>query len=850
MKSDTRDSNINEITFPTGKMDSSGALVDYVDSIYANTLGFVTNFANMHDSSNATYAVITAEDIGGPWYMFDQTFQFTGLNTNFPTYQLCIYFTTATTDSISVYGGSNAGSLTSYTSIPASTSGLFIHPQITSVSASTYYLRLVTGDASPQHASIGALYFRLVDTVAPAINSNLLPADYTWYTSTPTNLHLYCSDNVQLDDGFYDLNDPAGPTDNLIFLNYGSDVRDRTDFGISTTEFNAAPQGSNSVNFYITDVVGNVMNYYTWHFSKDTVAPTAVSGFSSSHTLSTWSTDNTVQVGWSTGSTDAGGSGVDSYRYSWTHGASDPQVTGTTLSSVSTSVTSAALSDGNDWYFNIKAVDEVGHWSSVSSYGPFYIDSNGPTMSTPTSSTHIGGTWSSNTAITVNWTAASDGSGIGTSGYSYSWSNNTAATPDTSTEPAGLSNSTTLLDGLWYFNIRAVDSLGQWSGTESIGPFKIDTTSPASTAPSSTTHVTSTWSATGTINMTWTEPTDYGGSGVTGYAYSWSAGAPMSPAAVVNGTGITCSTSIPSTGIWYFNLMVCDDLGHWSTNTTSGPYWIDLEAPDVPVPASATHIVSTWTNVSSINITWGASSDSGGSGLAGYAWSWSEDIPGTPATVIMGIGTDNATNLSTGTWYFNIRARDNVGQWSGTNSIGPFLIDLVHPSISSPGDKQYVVGATGNTVTWNVSDLNPNNYTIYIDGEQETNGTWTSLNQIEFNLDGKSTGSYEITLEINDLAGNVINDTVILTVKGVAFSMPQGFQIILGLSLAGVAALVIVMQVHKKRRSIPGGAKKNGKPGKSKGKEINTKVAPKQEKNEDSAEPKDKPDSEGPPSTE
>ena len=193
---------------------------------------------------------------------------------------------------------------------------------------------------------------------------------------------------------------------------------------------------------------------------------------------------------------------MDYYRYSWTHGTSDPQTTGTTLTWPATSLTSPELGDGDDWYFNIKAVDEVGHWSTVSSYGPFYIDSNAPTMSTPTSGTHAADMWSDTQAITVSWTAASDGSGRGTSGYSYSWSNNSATTPDTVAEPAGLTNSTTLTDGEWYFNIRAVDLMGFWSGTESIGPFKIDTLAPGTTAPTSTTHTASTWSSSTTINMT------------------------------------------------------------------------------------------------------------------------------------------------------------------------------------------------------------------------------------------------------------------------------------------------------------------------------------------------------------
>jgi hypothetical protein len=52
--------------------------------------------------------------------------------------------------------------------------------------------------------------------------------------------------------------------------------------------------------------------------------------------------------------------------------------------------------------------------------------------------------------------------------------------------------SAALSDGEWYYNVRTVDATGNWSGTQSIGPFGIDHVAPVTTsdAPSTWTSAT------------------------------------------------------------------------------------------------------------------------------------------------------------------------------------------------------------------------------------------------------------------------------------------------------------------------------------------------------------------------
>ncbi|MBU0975908.1 hypothetical protein KJ918_03855, partial [Patescibacteria group bacterium] len=113
-------------------------------------------------------------------------------------------------------------------------------------------------------------------------------------------------------------------------------------------------------------------------FGVDTIAPTDPNDLiSTSHTVSVWSNDNTVDLSWTAG-TDTGGSGVDGYSYLWDTSASTvPDDTKDIEESVTT-LTSAALDDGNAHYFHIRTVDNVGNWTSTLHLGPFYIDTTVP----------------------------------------------------------------------------------------------------------------------------------------------------------------------------------------------------------------------------------------------------------------------------------------------------------------------------------------------------------------------------------------------------------------------------------------------------------------------------------------
>jgi hypothetical protein len=108
----------------------------------------------------------------------------------------------------------------------------------------------------------------------------------------------------------------------------------------------------------------------------DFMPPTNPTNLSSpSHAVNVWSNDNTVDVMWS-GADDVE-SGLDGYSVLWDTAASTVPDTGKDIGDISL-LTSPPLADGS-WYFHIRAVDKVGHWTAGAAHlGPFKIDTSSP----------------------------------------------------------------------------------------------------------------------------------------------------------------------------------------------------------------------------------------------------------------------------------------------------------------------------------------------------------------------------------------------------------------------------------------------------------------------------------------
>ena len=186
-------------------------------------------------------------------------------------------------------------------------------------------------------------------------------------------------------------------------------------------------------------------------FNADTTPPNNPTSISSGHAVNVWSNDNTVHVTWSGASDDE--SGIAGYYYAWD--TSPTTAVDTSDSRTDNTSLDRTLSDGDSWYFHLRAVNGAGLLASDTLHlGPFKIDT------TPPSSRVYDLPACAVSSTTVSWGGSDSGSGIagydvqvraGSGGTWTDWQSNTTATSAT------YSNATA---ETYYFRSQARDVAG------------------------------------------------------------------------------------------------------------------------------------------------------------------------------------------------------------------------------------------------------------------------------------------------------------------------------------------------------------------------------------------------------
>jgi len=244
----------------------------------------------------------------------------------------------------------------------------------------------------------------------------------------------------------------------------------------------------------------------------DITPPTNPNIFGGDHQINSWSNNNVILVNWWGAADDDIGLGGSSVAWD-----NAPATLPDAIRDIGVvlQTSSPALGDGQ-WYFHIRTMDLNGNWSpEAAHYGPYYIDHTAPTdPANLTSPSHTPNVFSNDNTITVNWASGAD-AGSGVSGYSVLWDTTPTTLPDEAKDLDTATQTTTsppLNDGAnWYFHIRTIDNAGNGSGVTHLGPFKIDTALPTSTARSPEFSVS-------TVTVSWSGQDSGLGSGVRDYS--------------------------------------------------------------------------------------------------------------------------------------------------------------------------------------------------------------------------------------------------------------------------------------------------------------------------------------------
>jgi hypothetical protein len=553
--------------------------------------------------------------------------------------------------------------------------------------SNSWYIHVRTRDNMGFWASSTAHYGPFfIDTFAP-LNSSLsfdTPDPKVWYNESAIDIVWNDASDVG-GSGIYGYS--------YVFDTSSGTVPDASPDTILTSySTNSIPDGIYYFHIRSVDKVGNVSantsHYGPYYF--DATAPnnpieddlSCLSG----HSLLTWSVTQIITIQW----TEAWDyySWIAGYSYMFSQNPSD--IPDSTIDSNNTQVSSGNLGDSNSWYFIIRTRDNAGNWNTTTiTIGPFYIDSNAPSNPTTLSDYNMtyGSDWHYDHYVEILWSGASDpAGGSGIQGYAVLWSHNPIERPDEvriTTDPTNISF---FLDNSkdWYVHIITQDNAGLWSiGSYNIGSWQIDDAEPSKNPTViSTSHNINIWSATATIDFTWSNAQD-SVSLIQGYSYVLDQNVGTVPDTTIDSSTLGWSSgSLSTANNYYFHIISCDNAGNWNmTVKTIGPFYIDRIKPSNPTTnVSSIPNVAIWTDTTSIYVQWSGAADSH-SGVTKYYYHWVAN-PSLPSGT-MQTGYNYVTNSSIiqGTWFFCVRSVDAVGNLAdGYYTIGPFLVDKSNPN--------------------------------------------------------------------------------------------------------------------------------------------------------------------------
>ena len=119
---------------------------------------------------------------------------------------------------------------------------------------------------------------------------------------------------------------------------------------------------------------------------------------------------------------------------------------------------------------------------------------------------------------------------------------------------------------------------------------------------------------------------------------------------------------------------------------------MDSADPTNPAASSTSHTVGVPSDNHVISIAWPTVGAAGGASddcnVDGFSWSFTasaDDVPDTVREGEQGAVSASSGTLSDGSYWFHIRTRDAVGNWSDAAHVGPFIIETTAPAIDVAG---------------------------------------------------------------------------------------------------------------------------------------------------------------------
>jgi hypothetical protein len=232
------------------------------------------------------------------------------------------------------------------------------------------------------------------------------------------------------------------------------------------------------------------------------------------------------------------------------------------------------------------------------------------------------------------------------------------------------------------------------------------------------------------------------------YTISVNSGSPTSYS--WDGSAITCNVDGLLVGTYTYNCTVYDTLGRKASSIVQ--VTVLPPAPTIDQPAGVTYTIGQMGN----SITWHPSSQIPDH----YTISVDGGSP-TSHTWDGGSVTLSVDGLSVGTYTYNCTVYDTQDRCASSKVQVTVLPTA--PTIDQPSNVVYIVGQTGNAITWHPTSQIPDHYTISVNGGYPLAYNWNG-DPITQSIDGLLVGTYTFNCTVYDTLDRSTSSKVTVTV--------------------------------------------------------------------------------------
>jgi fibronectin type 3 domain-containing protein len=461
----------------------------------------------------------------------------------------------------------------------------------------------------------------------------------------------------------------------------------------------------------------------------------------------------------------APGSNADSYDVYFGTTSSPPFVGNTT----GTSYPWSGLSYGTSYYWKVVAKNGCGSSTSGSLWR--FTTKSCPAPGVP--SRPFPASWSTGVPIspTLSWTDMSSDS--------YEVYFGTSSNPPlvTITSSTTYSPSTLSCNTYYYWKIVAKNSCNK----STAGPrWVFRTASPGITAPSIPSGLTATSINCNEVNLSWSASKDTAGSGLKGYNV-YRNGSYLKQ--VLSPSTSTSDTGLAGSALYSYVVSSIDNAGNESAMSNMASAATSA-CPDTSTPSMPAPLTASAASCSQINLIWGASTDTGGSGLKGYNvyrnGSYLKQVL-SPSTSTSDTGLAGSTLYS-----YVVSSVDNAGNESAMSNMAAANTaacpDITPPSVPARLIATAVSSSQIN-LSWDpstdIGGTGPAEYKIYRGGNQIGTATCPAYSDSEL----AANTQYCYTVAACDTAGNTSGtSTEACAITG---NLPSGGQTVWAERLGG-----------------------------------------------------------------